>query len=154
MASSSSTANLHLNQWLGSDKPKMEDFNSDNRKMDEAVGAHFANEERHIRAEERLSWNAGIPVMGTYTGDGQSSQRITLGFRPYFGMVFAIDQAVVRVSGSNAILFTAFLGPNGASIGVSANETGFDAYYTPTAIGGRITNMNVSEIVYQYIFFR
>ncbi|MBE6907835.1 MAG: hypothetical protein E7476_16405 [Ruminococcaceae bacterium] len=154
MASSNSTANLHLNQWLGSDKPKMEDFNSDNRKLDEAVGAHLADEERHIRAEERLSWNAGIPVVGTYTGDGQSSQRITLGFRPSFGMVFAIDQAVVRVSGSNVILFTAFLGPNGASIGVSANDTGFDAYYAPTAIGGRITNMNVADVVYQYILFR
>ena len=154
MASSSSTAALHLNQWMGSDKPKMEDFNSDNRKLDEAVGAHFADEEKHIRAEERLSWNAAIPIIGPYTGNGQNSQQSALGFCPSLGMVFAIDHAVVRVSGSNVILFTALLGPNGASIGISANDTGFDAYYAPTAIGGRITNMNVADVVYQYILFR
>lgn len=37
MASTNKTPNLGLNQWLPSDKPKLQDFNRDNEKIDNAV---------------------------------------------------------------------------------------------------------------------
>ena len=154
MPSSNKTEHLQLNQWAGSDKPKMEDFNSDNRKVDGAVGAHLADDVRHITAAERLAWSAGAPLTGSYTGNGENSQEITLGFKPTFGIVFAVDQAIVRVSSSNVILFSAFLGPAGASIGLAVTDTGFTAYYAPTAIGGRMTNLNLASTVYCYLMFR
>lgn len=36
MPSNNKTLHLQLNKWLGSDKPKKDDFNSDNQKIDEA----------------------------------------------------------------------------------------------------------------------
>lgn len=36
MPSSNKTLHLQLNKWLGSDKPKKDDFNSDNQRIDEA----------------------------------------------------------------------------------------------------------------------
>ncbi len=44
MASTNMTEHLKLNQWIGSDKPKMADFNADNRKVDQAVGSHTADQ--------------------------------------------------------------------------------------------------------------
>lgn len=139
MASSNVTENLQLNQWQGADKPKMADFNSDNQKIDEAIG--------FIKGK-------GLPVIGSYTGDGNNTQEIELGFRPSFGIVFAIDQAIVRVQASNVVLFTAFIGPNGSTLGVDLTDTGFSAVYLPQSMGGRMTYMNAADIIYQYIVFR
>lgn len=44
MASTNKTETLGLNQWIGSDKPKMEDFNSDNRLIDTALAGHRADQ--------------------------------------------------------------------------------------------------------------
>ncbi len=38
MPSTNKTANLELNQWIGTDKPKMADFNADNSLIDAAIG--------------------------------------------------------------------------------------------------------------------
>jgi len=38
MPSSKKTPNLHLNKWLGSDKPKKDDFVEDNEILDQAIG--------------------------------------------------------------------------------------------------------------------
>lgn len=154
MASSSQTASLRLNQWMSADKPKMEDFNSDNRKIDEAVGAHLQDAMKHISENERSCWNKCIPTIGSFTGDGNNTKEIHLGFCPSFGVVFAIDQPVVRVAGSNVILFSALLGKDGSSLGISATNSGFTAAYLPTAMGGRITNLNAPDVEYQYIMFR
>ena len=40
MSSSNKTSYLGLNQFVGSDKPKMEDFNADNRLLDEKMQQH------------------------------------------------------------------------------------------------------------------
>ena len=55
------TANYQLNQWVKSDRIQMEDFNSDNAKIDAALKAHA-----DILAH---SGNCKV-VFGTYTGDG------------------------------------------------------------------------------------
>lgn len=154
MASSNSTANLQLNQWQGLDKPKMEDFNSDNLKIDQALGAHLLDASKHLKDSERQTWNNGMPIIGRYTGDGNNTQQIELGFRPSFGIVFAVDQAPVRIAGSDIVLLSAFIGPDGTSLGLLPNDTGFTALYIPTAMGGRITKLNLENIVYQYIVFR
>ena len=53
MASTNKTETLGLNQWIGSDKPKMEDFNSDNRLIDTALAGHRADQTVHVSAQER-----------------------------------------------------------------------------------------------------
>lgn len=98
--------------------------------------------------------NNGTPIIGRYVGDGNNTQEIELGFRPSFGIVFTIDQAIVRVQASNVVLFTAFIGPNGSTLGVDLTDTGFSAVYLPQSMGGCMTYMNAADIIYQYIVFR
>lgn len=98
--------------------------------------------------------NNGAPIIGRYVGDGNNTQQIELGFRPSFGIVFAVDQAPVRIAGSDIVLLSAFIGPDGTSLGLLPNDTGFIAIYIPNAMGGRITKLNEENIVYQYIVFR
>ena len=56
--------NYQLNQWEAGDQVLREEFNADNAKIDAALG------------------EAARIVTGTYTGNGNSSQTISLGFTP------------------------------------------------------------------------
>ena len=58
------TTNYQLNQWTKSDRIMMEDFNSDNAKIDAALAA-----------KSRVA-------CGVYTGDGTASRTIDLDFTP------------------------------------------------------------------------
>ena len=92
------TEHYQLNQWDASDYVRREDFNEDNRKIEEALGT--------------------IPriVFGTYTGDGAETRTIALGFTPkiiylcnasglvyvannnyrtYYGGLFTVDAPII-----------------------------------------------------------
>ena len=56
MPSSKKTPNLLLNKWLGSDKPKKDDFNEDNEILDRSIGAlHTRVAQVEQSAEELMS---------------------------------------------------------------------------------------------------
>lgn len=153
MASSGSTKHLNLNQWQGSDKPKMEDFNSDNQKIDQQLGLHLMDAQVHLNETQRQDWNRAVPVIGTYTGDGKNTQKIELGFRPSFGIVFAVNEPPMRISGNTGILYSAMMGPDGTSAGLCLEDDGFLAIYIPNLMDDRITHLNFKDTVYQYIVF-
>ena len=44
----SKTKTLRLNQFVGSDKPKMDDFNYDNTQLETLVGGHLDDTEKHL----------------------------------------------------------------------------------------------------------
>ena len=71
MSSTNKTANLQLNQWVGTDPVLMSDFNADNAKIDAAVKA----------ANDAI---AALPhiATGSYTGNGNvgSSKKNSLNF--------------------------------------------------------------------------
>ncbi|MEM1484363.1 hypothetical protein V6615_05720 [Oscillospiraceae bacterium PP1C4] len=156
MASTNSTANLHLNQWVGTDKPKMEDFNTDNSKIDAAVGAHIASTAEHVSATERSGWNNAMPVIGTYTGSGQPERLIELGFRPSFGIVFAINKNIVQTVGTtgNMAVFSAFISAQGCSQGAIVEEVGFRVLSVAPVMFNRIAMLNEANVPYVYIMFR
>ena len=52
MSSSNKTNYLGLNQFVGSDKPKMEDFNADNRLLDEKIQQHIQSQ-LHLTEQQR-----------------------------------------------------------------------------------------------------
>ena len=58
------TEHYHLNQWEPADRVLMTDFNEDNRKIEEALGAKCEL------------------VFGTYGGNNNDNRAIHLGFRP------------------------------------------------------------------------
>ena len=156
MASTNSTANLRLNQWIGSDKPKMADFNEDNRKLDEAVSAHIADTAVHPTAAERQTWTNAAPLFGSYVGNGEPVRTVELGFKPSFGILFAADKNIVQPSGqgSTAVVFSAFISKDGCSQGAYIIDSGFEACSQPTAVANRIACLNEPEVTYLYMMFR
>ena len=70
MSSSNKTSYLGLNQFVGSDKPKMEDFNADNRLLDEKMQQHVQSqlhltEQQKERLENLLQAESGEDVFRT-----------------------------------------------------------------------------------------
>ena len=60
MASTNKTTRLQLNSWVASDKPKMEDFNSDNAIIDQSLGTHIANTSIHVTAADKSFGTTGL----------------------------------------------------------------------------------------------
>ena len=156
MPSTNSTEHLALNQWLGTDKPKMADFNADNLKLDAAMGNHLADAVSHLTENERNVWNHAVPLIGTYTGDGSSSRLIELGFQPAFGIIFAVSQNIVQTIGSsgNMAVYSAFVSTQGASQGVFMEETGITVLSSEQAVYNRVAHLNDDGTVYVYLMVR
>lgn len=53
MGSTNKTGELELNQWIGSDVPKMEDFNKDNEIIDKILGEHIWDISKHVTAQQK-----------------------------------------------------------------------------------------------------
>jgi len=113
MGSSYKTDFLGLNRWIDSDKPKREDFVSDNELVDAAIRQHSRDELIHITENERSLWNSlgGSEIeIGTYAGNGEASRVISLGYTPLFAMVFrkdALPVSIARATNMFSIYFSA-----------------------------------------------
>lgn len=156
MPSTNNTQNLELNQWIGTDKPKMADFNDDNLKLDAAMGGHLADAIRHLTGAERTAWNAGAPVIGSYVGDGTHPRALGMGFVPSFGVVFAVDMNIVQSVGSTGdmLVYSAFLSKWGCSQG-AALDAGEILLLDDSQVNSNcIACLNQSGVTYVYILFR
>ncbi len=72
---STKTPNYQLNQWEPSDQFVRTDFNEDNAKIDAALSAERSAREAAERTIPKFA-------AGSYTGDGQTSRFISVGFTP------------------------------------------------------------------------
>lgn len=155
MPATNQTSHFALNQWIGEDKPKMADFNQDNRRIDSAIADHAASQALHLSEEERARWNSAVPVMGTYIGDGAKSRVIDLGFSPRFGMVFAIDRLIIQSLGtsSDMYVYSAFLSADGCTLGAYIEPNGIYVISNMQAVGGRIARLNDSGVMYAYMVY-
>ena len=77
MSSSNKTSYLGLNQFVGSDKPKMEDFNADNRLLDEKMQQHVQSQLHLTEQQKERLENLGY-LIGSYTGDGTTKRTISV----------------------------------------------------------------------------
>ena len=106
------TTNYQLNQWAKSDRVLMENFNSDNAKIDAALGALQI-------------------VTGTYTGSGNDANcrvDVALGFRPKAVIVMANK---FQFSGNGAFFALAIDTEDAADNGyLELTDTGFAAKST------------------------
>lgn len=69
MPSTAKTKTLRLNQFVGSDKPKMDDFNYDNTQLETVVGGHLADAQKHLTSEERKAWSQPACELFFYDGN-------------------------------------------------------------------------------------
>jgi len=161
MPSSRKTPNLRLNDWLGSDKPKRDDFNEDNRIIDQwsrEAGAHAADAGIHVTQAEKDAWGAGgEPVIGTYLGNGNASRKIELGFEPKAGFVFAVSDSMVWADFSRQefSVLASFFTSQGAGGGVSVQSDGFTVTHNfNVTMQGFAYRLNNSGAPYVYVVWR
>ncbi len=110
MASANKTAHINLSQWEPEDHVLREDFNADNKKVDDKAKA----------LDQRIDYLT--PVTGTYLGTGISvTQTITLGFRPSAVLVMSNGGSI---SGGNNTDYGLALGNQDGKI-LKLTATGF-----------------------------
>lgn len=158
MASSQKTPFLGLNQWLGTDRPKRDDFNRDNLNTETKVRAHCDDVTAHVTAQERTAWNKGVYEVGTYTGNGVSPTRtINLGYQPRLLLLFAVGHAPIeyRASYDSVSVFSATYTPQGASLGIEAAPMGFTVRNSTNPVAsGNTMALNQQGTTYVYITYR
>lgn len=195
MPSTNKTGHLRLNNWLGSDKPKKDDFNSDNRLVDtacremaERIGsmegmqgdiqghiadsaAHLLQEDRsawsrhmadsigHITQAERALWNTPQSSMsiGTYTGSGTASRKITLGYKAKFGVLFAAGMGIADADlvNSESRMYAGFFSGSGSSKNIVLQSDGFTVVHTVTKpLDGLTYKYNENGVTYVYVVWQ
>lgn len=198
MPSSTKTSNLSLNKWLGTDKPKKDDFNADNALVDaafarldtsianvssaqqaakqntdaelgklstrcdtinSAISTHSSNAVVHLTAAERAAWNNASAstgaemVLGTYVGTGTASLKVTMGFKPKFGVLFAVGTGVVEYNllGELLNLYSAYFSTSGCSRNVALDADGITiTHSTSMPSNGDVYYYNISGKTYVY----
>lgn len=87
MPTSNKTANLNLNNWLETDKPKRIDFVENNNILDNVISTHLANTVLHLTSADRELLTAPF-VTGIVSGTGEASHTHTLSITPKFVIFF------------------------------------------------------------------
>ncbi|WP_312643361.1 hypothetical protein [Hydrogenoanaerobacterium sp.] len=156
MPSTHKTSFLNLNQWLGGDKPKREDFNSDNLNIDNGIKNHVQNAVAHVSEVDRSAWNSGVFTVGSYIGDTLSTRTIELGFRPRMVILFTADRTLneYKQTFDTNNVYAAIYTPLGASLGIAATSTGFTVQNNGnTVTGGSTCALNQNNKTYIYLVF-
>ena len=89
MSSSNKTNRIGLNEWVGTDVPKMEDFNADNARLDKTLGNHLDDISIHVTSAQKDRWDNPYYIQ-SYSGNVASSRKIELkcSFAPAWGIIF------------------------------------------------------------------
>lgn len=160
MSSTNKTKNLGLNSWIGSDKPKRLDFNTDNEIIDRAVSEHKENTTVHIDESEREKWN-NYMFTGVYYGDGSTQRTITTScpFEARIGFVFANSRtiSVARFSETKHNNYLGIFGLLANSLGIKLNNdcVSFTVNQSASAMtANEYANFNESGVAYHYVMFR
>lgn len=139
------TTNYGLHQWEATDNFLRTDFNADFQKIDTA-----------IRAAVTLAEGRGSIVTGRYVGNGETSQTVTLGFRPKALLVVEatgiMSYQYVRYGG--LVLEDADVTNNwGTGVGepvLTLTATGFRAHYD----NSKDICTNYPNYCFHYVAFR
>lgn len=170
MPSKYKTSFLKLNRYVGTDKPRMDDFNTDNLLLDNKFKeqsekitnllTHSTNTQNHITNEERKKWNNLLWEVGTYNGNGGYTQNINIGFKPRLGFIFQKDEFLISASGMGGGIpqteqRSAILTPLGCSLYCKILDDGFMVCNSDDASENfRVPKLNSNGNTYIYIMFR
>lgn len=146
MPSTNKTTNLSLNQWVESDRPMRNDFNSDNAKLDLAIGTHVNNGDIHVTAEEK-EFLKDSHIVYMYTGNGESSKTVTLTEKFRYICVFALGKPLSDTGKAYSAVGYAGLGSS-LGLSISASATGFTVSQNDTAC------LNESGVQYKVVMFK
>jgi len=158
LSSTNKTGYLGLNSWLGSDVPNHDDFNADNRIVDDAVRDHNENEDIHTTADEKAAWNQPF-VITSFTGNGNSTRNITItnSFEPSWGIIFkaGYTPTVVDIDNRSKYNYFGFFTKNGSNIGLTLSGKKLTVTQSAISIlGNEMRNYNENGSPYVIIAFR
>ncbi len=158
MSSTNKTPNLELNNWVGSDIPKREDFNEDNNILDWTIGSHLDNTTMHTTAAEKTKINSPF-VITAYTGNGSSSRQITITseFEPKWGLVFKTGYTpqIMDIDNRTEYNYFGIFTQNGSNIGLSLSGKKLTVQQSATSVlGNEIRSYNENGSSYIIIAFR
>ena len=151
MASSSKTANLGLNNWAASDRPKRSDFVNDNSIIDSRLGGHINNSDIHLSAADREKLDLSTQLY-QYQGSGTASRSVTLPFEPSLAIVFKKGDAPVSYTSGYVLVNSAFAAQSGnVTGGVTLDGKELTITQNTAASGGVLYNLNKQYS--QYLVF-
>lgn len=165
MSSTLKTNHYSLNSWIGLDKPKREDFNYDNQRIDGALHTletgletHQGDGVAHITAAERAAWQDKLSLAtGSYVGDGQGNRAITLGYKPKAVLVFQDWTPLVTCNFPTSMALAnggIAIGEGGTS-GMTVFDTGFSVMeVTTTNPAGYAPRLNTKGATYYYLVLK
>lgn len=158
MSSTNKTTNLQLNNWIGSDVPKREDFNRDNSIIDNAIGEHHADTYIHTNLSEKNIWNTPHYI-ATYLGNGEATRTITMGcdFSPSWGIVYAVNMpnGLTDFTNKAHYNYVAFVSKKGSMSGAAVSGKNLKVFQSSTAVmNTEYRSFNETGVTYVYIMFR
>ena len=147
------TKHYQLNQWDAADRVLREDFNADNRLLDEKIQQHIQSQ-LHLTEQQRERLENPGYLIGSYTGDGTTKRTISVAQPIGFGFVFMVGEGLhyaVTTLGENHI-FSAVMAPQGCSKGVSITSGGFTVLQSGSSTpDGKKNMLNQSGKKYIYL---
>ncbi|ARP49541.1 MULTISPECIES: hypothetical protein [Caproicibacterium] len=147
MPSSSKTAH-GLNLWSAEDHPQRTDFVSDNQKIDDLFSQHIADTALHKTASDKTSL-----TMGTYKGNNEDMQLVSLPFAPQVLLIYPQNQSPIQKDAAgNLVLYTGAVGGFVYGDGVYLQGSGFAVQNDDT--DSVYTKLNEKGKTYRYIAFR
>lgn len=165
MSSTLKTNHYSLNSWIGSDKPKREDFNYDNQKIDGVLHtletqmtSHEEDGTAHITAQERENWQAKLSfATGSYVGNGETNRAIVLGYKPRAVLVFQDWAPLVTCNfpSSMALANGGIAIGDGGTSGMTIYDEGFSVMnVTTTNPAGYVPRLNTQGMTYYYLILK
>lgn len=158
MPTSNKTTNLNLNSWLSTDKPKREDFVSDNNIIDSILGSHIADEVMHLSTSDRESL-ANPFYFDILVGTGDSSYTHVLDIEPQFVFVYLKNKPLIKYDCDNSctvcncgIAVAGYGGTEGITLNGSYLKLNQSQSYPSE--GGTYTNLNSNAGQYICIALR
>lgn len=160
MSSTNKTANIQLNSWSASDKPKRDDFNYDNEVLDSVLQNHFVDDLRHCTGVDRDLWTNRF-YHGMYFGDGTLSRTIVTNcpFEPKFVIVFASARptSVMDFNEQKKYNYTAFATPISRTMGFSLVDNFRNLAIEQDVVPSMFSEysfLNALGVAYSYIMIR
>lgn len=160
MSSTNKTKKLGLNSWIGSDKPKRIDFNTDNEIIEQAITQHTEDTVVHIDDSEREKWN-NYMYMGMYYGDGAMERVIETNcpFKARMGFIFANSRTVTIAyfPESKKTNYFGIFGYLANTLGIRLNtdQKSFTVENSAHAMtANEYANFNQTGVAYNYVMFR
>jgi len=116
-------------------------------------GSHVRDGVIHVTQGDKALWDEPFAV-GTYTGNGASSNTISLPFRPKLVQVFAHQRpALYPTSATTATLFSGIAIRDYGTLGLEIVNAGFRVS-APGVVNGATAAMNNAGVTYGYVAFK